>query len=243
MMARGMGSFVPPVAVLASGSGTTLQAVLDAVASRELLCRVNCVISDRPGAGALERGRRAGVPVHVVDRREYSREELNRRIDVLLPRETAAVVLAGYLSIVTEPLLTRFYRRMINIHPALLPDFGGAGMYGDHVHRAVLAAGVSRSGCTVHYVDHGTDTGEIILQRTVPVLPGDTAASLRERLRPVEHRAVVDGLAAVLARVAREAAQQPTREAAQHDAQHNTQPATRQPTQKTGDFHHKEHNS
>ncbi len=191
---------VPAVTVLVSGSGTTLQAILDAIRLGELSCRVNCVISDRPGAFALERARAAGIPAVVVDRRTHpTREDLSSEVSRKIPPETALVVLAGYLSIVTEPLLGRFNRRMINIHPALLPDFGGPGMYGDNVHRAVLAAGVRRTGCTVHYVDAGTDTGEIILHRRIPVLPGDTPETLRERLRPVEHKAIVTALEMALA--------------------------------------------
>ena len=112
----------------------------------------------------------------------------------MLPADTAAVMLAGFLSIVAEPLLTRFSGRMLNLHPALLPSYGGPGMYGEHVHRAVLAAGERTTGCTVHEVDAGTDTGRILLQRRIPVLPDDTVASLQRRLRPVEHRAVIDAL-------------------------------------------------
>lgn len=190
---------IPAVTVLVSGSGTTLQAILDATEAGELPCRVNRVIADRPGAYALERARNAGVPTAVVDRRMVaSREELSQLIDQEIPKETTLVVLAGYLSILTEPLLRRFPRRIINIHPALLPDFGGAGMYGDRVHQAVLAAHFSRTGCTVHFVDAGTDTGEIILRRTIPLLVGDTVESVRSRLQPVEHRAMIDAIAQIL---------------------------------------------
>ena len=191
---------VPAITVLVSGSGTTLQAILNAQEAGELPCRVNRVIADRPRVYALDRARGAGVPTAVVDRRTVaSREELSQRVSEEIPPETTLVVLAGYLSILTEPLLSRFPRRIINIHPALLPDFGGPGMYGDHVHRAVLAAGGTRTGCTVHFVDAGTDTGEIILRRTIPLLPEDTVETVRARLRPVEHRAMIDGIAQILA--------------------------------------------
>jgi phosphoribosylglycinamide formyltransferase-1 len=132
--------------------------------------------------------------VVLVDRREVSPDRLSEVISDAIPAETEMVMLAGYLSIVREPLLTRFRGRMLNLHPALLPDFGGPGMYGEHVHRAVLAAGRTRTGCTVHFVDAGTDTGEVLLQRRIPILPGDTVRTIQERLRPVEHRAVIDAI-------------------------------------------------
>lgn len=189
----------PALAVFASGSGTTLQTILDASATGDLPWRVNAVVVDRPGAGAATRAERYGVPVYHVDRREHPGAALSLAIDRLLPRETAAVMLAGFLSIVAEPLLTRFSGRMLNLHPAILPGYGGAGMYGEHVHRAVLAAGDRESGCTVHFVDAGTDTGPILLQRRVPVMPDDTPATLAARLRPVEHRAVLDALVTLAA--------------------------------------------
>lgn len=184
----------PALAVFASGSGTTFQAILDAVRQGVLPMRINVLVVDRPKTGAEDRARREGVPVLRFDRGRVDRQELSRRIDAELPADTAIVMLAGYLSIVTEPLLGRFSGRILNTHPALLPRFGGAGMYGSHVHEAVLASGATVTGCTVHEVDAGTDTGAIVLQKRIPVLPGDTVTSLQERLQPVEHRAVVDAL-------------------------------------------------
>jgi phosphoribosylglycinamide formyltransferase-1 len=177
----------PAVAVCASGAGTTFQAILEAVGDGVLPCRVNTLVVDRPGTGAEQRARDAGITVHRVRRGPG----LSAEMDAALPTETALVVLAGFLSIVGEPVLSRFHRRMINLHPALLPAHGGPGMYGLAVHRAVIAAGDSQSGCTVHYVDAGTDTGEIILHRRVPVLPGDTPELLQARIRPVERAALV----------------------------------------------------
>lgn len=206
-----------PIAVLASGGGTTLQALIDASLSGALPVRIARVVTDRPHTGAEERSRRAGLPVTMIDRREYRTSAESTRaqraatertqalpppdIDALshilsaaIPPEVQLVVLAGFLSIIGEPLLSRFSRRMINIHPSLLPRHGGAGMYGTHVHEAVIAAGDRETGCTVHFVDAGTDTGEIILHRRIPVLPGDTPALLAARLRPVEHRAIVEAV-------------------------------------------------
>lgn len=189
---------VPVLTVLASGSGTTFQAVIDAVAAGELPVRVNLLVVDRPGTGAADRAATAGIPVRLVDRAEHrgtaQSSGLSQAVSRVIPEETDLVLLAGFLSIITDPLLTRFHRRMINLHPALLPEFGGAGMYGRHVHEAVLAAGQKQTGCTVHYVDAGTDTGEILLHRRIPVLPEDTPDSLSRRLQPVEHRAVIDAL-------------------------------------------------
>ncbi len=192
------GHSVPVLTVLASGSGTTFQAVADAIAAGDLPWRINVLAVDRPATGAAERAAAAGIPVRLIDRAQYRgparSQELSQALSQAIPQETDVVLLAGFLSIITEPLLTRFHRRMINLHPALLPEFGGAGMYGRRVHEAVLAAGRPQTGCTVHYVDAGTDTGEILLHRRIPVLPDDTPDSLATRLRPVEHRAVIDAL-------------------------------------------------
>lgn len=187
-------SDLPAIAVLVSGAGTTLGALIDAVEAGRLPLRIAIVVSDRPGVGALDRAGARGIPSVVLDRRAGS---LSERIAAVLPDETRLVVLAGFLSILTEPLLSRFSRRIVNLHPALLPAYGGPGMYGEHVHRAVVAAGERESGCTVHYVDEGTDTGEIILQRRVPVLPGDTPQSLRERIGPIEREALIEALLAI----------------------------------------------
>jgi formyltetrahydrofolate-dependent phosphoribosylglycinamide formyltransferase len=169
------------VAVLASGGGTNLQALLDALHDSPL-ARVARVVSNRPDAGALERARRAGVPATVLRDPADPTEVLAALADADL------AVLAGYLKLVPPVVVARFHWRMINIHPALLPAFGGPGMYGRRVHEAVLASGAAESGATVHYVDEQFDRGPIIAQARVPVLPGDTAESLAARVLEVEHR-------------------------------------------------------
>ncbi len=189
---------VPALTVLASGSGTTFQAVADAVAAGDIPCRINLLVVDRPGTGAAQRAAAAGVPVKLADRTKHRGRALSTELDRIIPRETKLVLLAGFLSIITEPLLTRFHRRMINLHPSLLPEFGGDGMYGRRVHEAVIAAGRTETGCTVHYVDAGTDTGEILLHRRMPILPEDTPDSLARRMRPIEHRAVIEALMTLL---------------------------------------------
>lgn len=169
------------VAVLVSGGGTNLQALLDALhASPE--ARVARVISSRPDAGALERARRAGVPTAVLRDPADPADLLTALGDAEL------VVLAGYLKLIPPPVVARFHRRMINIHPALLPDFGGPGMYGRRVHAVVLASGAAESGATVHYVDEAFDRGPIIAQERVRVEPGDTPDTLAARVLEAEHR-------------------------------------------------------
>ena len=169
------------VAVLVSGGGTNLQALLDALHD-SLIARVTRVISNRPAAGALQRARRAGVPTTVL-RDAGDPGELQAALG-----DAQLVVLAGYLRLVHPSIVARFRGRMINIHPALLPDFGGPGMYGHRVHEAVLASGAKESGATVHFVDEQFDSGAIIAQEKVPIEPGDTPDSLAARVLEAEHR-------------------------------------------------------
>jgi len=166
--------------VLASGGGSNLQALLDALGP-VAPARVTRVVSDRADAGALERARRAGLPTTVLRDPTDAAELLAALAD------TDLVVLAGYLKLVPAPVVARFRDRTINIHPALLPRFGGPGMYGRRVHEAVLASGATESGATVHYVDEHFDRGPIIAQRTVPVRADDTADTLARRVLAAEH--------------------------------------------------------
>jgi len=177
------------VAVLASGSGSNLQALLDRFnARRGAPARVELVVASRAGAGALERAARAEVVSEVLDVRELGVEALAERLlGMLEAHRIELVVLAGYLQLVPEVVVRRFAGRILNIHPALLPAFGGHGMYGMRVHRAVLASGATISGATVHWVDEAYDTGRILAQWPVPVLPGDTPEMLAARVLRVEH--------------------------------------------------------
>jgi phosphoribosylglycinamide formyltransferase-1 len=172
------------VAVLVSGGGTNLQALLDSL-QRSPVARVVRVISNRPGAGALERARRAGVATTVLANPADPHELL------VALRDAQLVVLAGYLKLVPPAVVAQFRGRMINIHPALLPDFGGPGMYGHHVHAAVLASGARESGATVHFVDEAFDRGDIIAQEKVRVEPTDTPETLAARVLEAEHRLLV----------------------------------------------------
>jgi formyltetrahydrofolate-dependent phosphoribosylglycinamide formyltransferase len=169
------------VAVLVSGGGTNLQALLDALHNSPI-ARVTRVISNRSDAGALARAREAGVPTHVLQDPSDGDELLAALGDAQL------VVLAGYLKLVPRAVVSRFRGRMVNIHPALLPEFGGPGMYGRRVHEAVLARGAKESGATVHFADEEFDRGAIIAQERVPVMPGDTPETLAARVLEAEHR-------------------------------------------------------
>jgi formyltetrahydrofolate-dependent phosphoribosylglycinamide formyltransferase len=170
------------LAVLLSGSGTTLQNLIDRIADDRLQAQIVQVISNVPDAFGLERARRAGLVTAVVDRRQAgSREEFSRRIfDLCRQAQTELVVMAGFLQLITIP--EDFTNRVMNIHPALIPAFCGKGYYGHRVHEAVLEYGVKISGCTVHFADNQYDHGAIILQRAVPVLDDDTPDTLAARV-------------------------------------------------------------
>ena len=171
------------VGVLVSGSGTDLQSVIDAGIN------VVRVISSKEGVYALERAAKAGIPACSVTAGDYHdiKERMTAIADILEKDGVELVVLAGYLSILTKELLDRFPGSVINIHPALLPKFGGKGFYGLNVHKAVLDAGEKESGATVHFVNEGVDEGEIIMQVKVPVMEDDTPESLQARVLEKEH--------------------------------------------------------
>jgi phosphoribosylglycinamide formyltransferase 1 len=190
------------LAVFASGGGSNLQSIIEHFSGRAARLDVALVISDRPAAGALQRAAAAGIPARVIDVRQRSDyDAASETLAVLRGEDIDIVALAGYLRRVPSPVVQAYAGRMLNIHPALLPAFGGPGMYGLRVHEAVLAAGCTVSGATVHYVDEEYDRGRILLQWPVPVLPDDDASCLAERVLAVEHRlypAVLEALAARL---------------------------------------------
>jgi phosphoribosylglycinamide formyltransferase-1 len=186
------------IAVLASGEGTTLQAVLDACASGRLPARVAVVISNNAAAGALRRAHSAGVPTrHLSAATAGGPPAQDQALSkTLVEFNTDLVLLAGYMKRLGPLTLAAFAGRIINIHPALLPQFGGQGMYGLNVHRAVLAAGLKISGASVHWVDENYDTGAVIAQVRVPVESGDSAQSLAARVQAAERELVIKVLAA-----------------------------------------------
>lgn len=178
------------IAVFASGSGSDMQSVIDACESGQINGKVVAVIASRPGIFALERAAKHNIPSKVFSVKEYGSPEAKDGaiVEYLRPMGIDLIVLAGYLSIVSKPLLDVYEGRIINIHPSLIPRHCGKGMYGLHVHESVLASGDKVSGCTVHFVDSGTDTGKIIRQVTVPVEEGDTPETLQARLLVQEHK-------------------------------------------------------
>lgn len=202
------------IAVLVSGGGTNLQALIDYEKSHaDCPYNIALVVSNTKSAFALERAREAGIPAEI--RSPYSvlgKENADKAgrdtkrlavSDAVLSlcdeHKIDALVLAGYLSVLGGRIIESYSGKIINLHPALLPKFGGVGMWGRNVHEAVLASGEKESGCTVHLVDSGCDTGKILVQKKVPVLDGDTPDSLYSRIAPKEHEAIVEG-ACLLAR-------------------------------------------
>lgn len=180
--------------VLISGRGSNLQAILDAIAAGTLDARVRVVLSNRSGVQGLARAEAAGIPTCVVNHKDFaSRQDFDAAmVDVLRKHGVSWVVLAGFMRIVTPVLLDAFPHRVINIHPSLLPAFPGV-----NAQAAALAHGVRIAGCTVHLVDAGTDTGPILGQAAVPVLTGDSAESLSERILHREHELLVHVLSAI----------------------------------------------
>jgi formyltetrahydrofolate-dependent phosphoribosylglycinamide formyltransferase len=174
--------------VFASGSGSNFQSLV-ATQARGAPWRVGLLISDREQAGALERARQAGIATRVIAVSGRDPEEVGREtMDALLASDVQVIFLAGYLRLVPRAVVEAYRGRILNVHPALLPAFGGKGMYGRRVHEAVLAAGSTVSGATVHLVDERYDEGQVLAQWPVPVLSGDTPESLAERILAVEHR-------------------------------------------------------
>lgn len=187
------------IAVLASGSGTTLQAVIDACAAGDLDAGVVLVISNNSASAALARAARHGIAAcHLSGRTHADAAELDRAVAAALAvHEPDVVLLAGYMKKLGPHTLAAYRGRVINTHPSLLPAFGGRGMYGGHVHAAVLEAGVATTGISVHLVDAGYDTGRVLAQREVAVEAGDDAASLAARVQAVERPFLIEVLQAI----------------------------------------------
>jgi phosphoribosylglycinamide formyltransferase-1 len=183
--------------VLASHEGTTLQAVLDAVADGRIPAEVAVVISNNRESGALKRAHAAGLfAAHLSSVTHPDHEQLDRAIlKTLTDARVDVVLLAGYMKKLGPNVLREYGGRIVNTHPALLPKFGGKGMYGDRVHQAVLASGDSETGVSVHLVDAEYDTGPVLAQCRVPVLPGDSVAKLAARVQAREKEFIIEVLA------------------------------------------------
>lgn len=174
------------IAVLVSGGGSNLGAIIESIEKGVLNCSIEAVISDKDSAYALTRAREKNIPAFVVSKKEFGAESSNRILE-LIKGKVDLIVLAGYLSILNGEILRQFKNKIINIHPSLIPAFSGAGMYGIKVHEAVIKKGVRYSGCTVHFVNEEVDGGEILLQEAVQVLQEDDAATLQKRVLEKEH--------------------------------------------------------
>jgi len=182
--------------ILASHEGSTLQAVLNAVANGHLSAEISVVISNNGAAGALRKARAAGLlAVHLSSVTHPNPEQLDQAIlDTLTNARTDVVLLTGYMKKLSPQVLQAYEGRIVNTHPALLPRFGGKGMYGDRVHQAVLASGDAETGISLHLVDPEYDTGKVLAQCRVPVLPGDSVADLSARVRTREKEFLVEML-------------------------------------------------
>ena len=178
------------IAVCVSGGGTNLQAIIDGIEQKTITnTEIAVVISNNPGAYALERAKKHGIEAVCISPKEYEsraafNEDFLRRLDAY---EVDLVVLAGFLVRVPDLLLHAYPGKIINIHPALLPKFGGKGMYGDRVHQAVVAAGEKESGITIHYINEHYDEGAIIFQASCPVLPSDTPEEVASKVHALEY--------------------------------------------------------
>lgn len=184
------------LAVFASGRGSNFQAILNAIATQRLRAQVALCVSNRSEAGALQIARAAQIPVAVIEEKTFANtsEYANALLRQLAKHEVNFIALAGFMRKIPVEIVRLFRHRIINIHPALLPSFGGKGLYGHRVHEAVLAYGCKVSGATVHFVDEEYDTGPPILQRCVAVLENDTPETLAARVLEIEHQIYPEAL-------------------------------------------------
>lgn len=184
------------LAILASGRGSNFEAILSNIKQGKLKATIQVVISNKASAGALEIARRNQLPaIHLSSKDFPDQEQFDQRLlGILRQYDVNFMVLAGYLKMLSPFIVREFKHHILNIHPALLPSFGGKGMYGHHVHQAVLDYGCKVTGVTVHLVDEAYDTGPPVLQRCVPVEEDDTADSLAERVLKVEHQIYTEAL-------------------------------------------------
>jgi formyltetrahydrofolate-dependent phosphoribosylglycinamide formyltransferase len=189
------------IGVLLSGGGRTLQNLIDRIAAGALDARIEVVVSSHPGVQGLERARRHGIPAHAIDFRAFPDDRrFGDAVTGILDRYPLDLVaMGGFIRRWLFP--ERYAGRVLNIHPALLPAFGGRGFYGRRVHEAVLESGAAESGCTVHFADLQYDRGPIVLQRRVPVLPGDTPDTLAERVFQAECEAYPEAIRQVASRL------------------------------------------
>lgn len=191
------------IAVLVSGTGTNLQAIIDGIKNNELSnTEITIVISNKENALALKRAQEEGIKTTFLNPSDFSSNiEFDKKLIELINYYKAdLIVLAGYTRILSKIFVDTFSKKIINIHPALLPSFGGKGMYGKKVHEAVLKSKVKESGCSVHFVTNEVDKGPIIAQKRVDVLVGDTVETLSKRILEEEHKLIIEAIKIVLSR-------------------------------------------
>jgi len=178
------------IAVFASGGGTNLQSLIDASKKGMFDGKIAAVISNNSGAFALERARKENIATYHISSKKFPDRNLfvSEILNTLQNREINLIVLAGYMKLLPLEVVRKYRNRILNIHPALLPKYGGKGMYGMNVHKAVIESGDKISGATVHFVDEIFDHGVVLIQRTVPVLPDDDPETLAARVLKVEHK-------------------------------------------------------
>lgn len=184
------------IAVLVSGGGTNLQEIIDNIENKRLNCKIEYIIADRD-CYSLERGRKYNIKSVLLDKKEYG-NKLSNEINKVLKNKVDLIVLAGYLSIIDKDFISDWNNKIINIHPSLLPKYGGKGMYGMKVHEAVIANKEKKSGCTVHFVDVDIDTGKILLQRKVDVSNNETPESLQKKVLKEEHQLLIEAIEKVI---------------------------------------------
>ena len=184
------------IAFLVSGGGTNLQEIIDNIENKRLNCKIEYIIADRD-CYSLERGRKYNIKSVLLDKKEYG-NKLSNEINKVLENKVDLIVLAGYLSIVDKDFISDWNNKIINIHPSLLPKYGGKGMYGMNVHEAVIANKEKKSGCTVHFVDVDIDTGKILLQRKVDVSNNETPESLQKKVLKEEHQLLIEAIEKVI---------------------------------------------
>ncbi len=181
------------IAVFVSGGGSNLQAIMDSINKGELNCSIVGVISDNADAKALKRAEEKGITTYVLDRGSY-RENIGDRALEILGDRADLIVLAGFLSILKGEILKVYKDKIINIHPSLIPNFCGKGMYGKRVHEAVINSGVKTTGCTVHFVNEEVDGGAVLLQKTVSVESYDNADTLQKKVLTEEHKILIEAI-------------------------------------------------
>lgn len=173
------------IAIFASGNGSNAEEIVQYFTGNKQV-NVKCVLSNRQSAAVHQRMATLGIPSHTFSKEEWN--DTHKIVDFLCKEEIDFIVLAGFLAKIEKPIISAFNGRIVNIHPSLLPLYGGKGMWGHHIHEAVIAAGEKQSGITIHYLDENIDGGEILFQATCDVLPEDTPETLANRIHTLEHQ-------------------------------------------------------